>query len=326
MSDNHPPGKSPALHTMAPTDHSVLLTIATISGMVFSCAAILIRVCMRTGPRPRLSWEGVALAATILVSLTQSSVVLFAIAHGFGKSAGEATYDDILTRGKAIYFGDILFIIAIWMTKCFTAFVFFRQPFRKSHSKSVLAAIITFTAFMFTSVLLLALSCDLPPPGTPIEKSCTALESVRWVVVASLDVASELLLFSLSIYLVSGLRLRLAAKLAVTAVFGARLVLVAPAVLHAHLLRSALVSGDPSLQEVGAAVCVQVEMCIAIASTAAVAYDPFVTALGAQHGGRVAGGVARQEDAIDLQRAEAGALRVLRAREFRVAAEPREHQ
>ncbi|KAL8306402.1 hypothetical protein RB600_010309 [Gaeumannomyces tritici] len=322
MSDNHPPGKSPALHTMAPTDHSVLLTIATISGMVFSCAAILIRVSADLSPIYQL------------VSLTQSSVVLFAIAHGFGKSAGEATYDDILTRGKvgysytlpAIYFGDILFIIAIWMTKCFTAFVFFRQPFRKSHSKSVLAAIITFTAFMFTSVLLLALSCDLPPPGTPIEKSCTALESVRWVVVASLDVASELLLFSLSIYLVSGLRLRLAAKLAVTAVFGARLVLVAPAVLHAHLLRSALVSGDPSLQEVGAAVCVQVEMCIAIASTAAVAYDPFVTALGAQHGGRVAGGVARQEDAIDLQRAEAGALRVLRAREFRVAAEPREHQ
>ncbi|KAL8389044.1 hypothetical protein RB599_010426 [Gaeumannomyces hyphopodioides] len=302
MPDSRPPGTtSPTLLTISSTDRRGLLVIATIVSVVFSCVAVLIRVCVRTNPRPHFLWEDVAQ----IVSLAQSGTVLFAIAHGFGKTAEDASYEGIIVWGKAIYFGDILFVIAMWMTKCSTAYIFVRRPFKGGHNRLVFAAVITFTVFMFISVLLLALRCSLPPPGTPFQDFCTAGESTRWVLVASLDVISELFLFSLSIHLVAGLHLRLAAKLAVVAVFGARLLLVAPAVLHTHLLQSALESGDPSLHGIGAAVCSQAEMCTAIVSTAAVALNPFVTALSAQHGGASTTAVAGLERA-DRTRVWAG--------------------
>ncbi|KLU92885.1 hypothetical protein MAPG_11746 [Magnaporthiopsis poae ATCC 64411] len=172
MPNSRPPGTASPLLALSSTDQRGLLAIATTLGMIFSCFAILVRVCVRVNPRSRCLWDDVASVATMLVSLAQSGVILLAIIHGFGKTVQDALPAEMVAWQKAVYTADILFIITMWMTKCSTAFIFVRLSAKKSHHKAAYAAIGTSTVFMLISVLLLALKCGRGSPWIFFQQSC----------------------------------------------------------------------------------------------------------------------------------------------------------
>jgi hypothetical protein len=130
-------------------------------------------------------------------------------------------------------------------------------------------------AWAFSSILVITIACTPAGPFTELEGQCSGLFS-RWIYVAAVDIATEVAIFGLSIYLVAGLKMALKLKATVVMAFAVRLPVVAIAAIRLHYLHDEVYSDDPTLVGYNAAIWTQAEVAYSLLATAAACLGPFL--------------------------------------------------
>ena len=133
-----------------------------------------------------------------------------------------------LTCSQAFYTSDLLYLFTLFLSKCSTAFLFLRLTPGKGHSIAIWSTIGLTVLWWITSTLLLALRCHTSAPWLDTNSEMCPSLFPRWQFIASLDIVTELALFSISLYLIWGIQMSLRSKTIVVTAFGCRL----PYVLH----------------------------------------------------------------------------------------------
>lgn len=156
----------------------------------------------------------------------------------------------------------MLYIFILWLTKCSVALLFIRLTPEQKHIFASYVVLGGSTLLMVVSEILVALRCDMSHPWIFVDNGCGDLVSLnsiislfhpilppapehsprtqttwaererqtntphkfqRWQVVTAFDVITEVLLFSLAMYMLQGLKLKIEKKLVVLSAFALRL-------------------------------------------------------------------------------------------------------
>ncbi|CZT50031.1 uncharacterized protein RSE6_10950 [Rhynchosporium secalis] len=237
--------------------------------------SIFIRIYIQFGLRTAA--DGAAVISMIFY-MFHGTAIFIAATKGFGK-----TFEHIPENQLTIYSSDILYIMTFWFTKCSVALLLVRLPPDRRHNFASFATLGTSTIFMIASVLIISLRCEYTQPWIFIGAQYPSL-LVRWQTVASMDIITELALFSTSIYLVKDLQLSLQKKLLVVFAFGLRLPMIAPIILRLFSILAALNSQDPTLAGTMVIVYTQIELCYAIIAATLPCLRPFMNALSTHYG------------------------------------------
>ncbi|KAH7369607.1 hypothetical protein BKA65DRAFT_416627 [Rhexocercosporidium sp. MPI-PUGE-AT-0058] len=274
------PGQSAPLTTITATDQSGLVLIATALGLAFALVSMLIRVYIQLGLR---SAADTAVVLSMVFYIFQASATFVGTSKGFGKTIEDIPQNQLVPMQKATYSSEILYIITIWLTKCSVAFLFVRLSPDRWHTMTSYIILGISTIFMFISVLIVSLRCEISQPWIFIEAQCPHVFA-RWQTVAGMDIITEVALFSTSIFLVKNLQLSLQKKLIVVLAFGLRLPMIAPIILRLDSIFSTVHSQDPTLEGTMSLVYTQIELSYAIIAATTPCLRPFMKALNTNYG------------------------------------------
>ncbi|KAH6721030.1 hypothetical protein BKA61DRAFT_699310 [Leptodontidium sp. MPI-SDFR-AT-0119] len=274
------PGQSAPLTIITSTDQSGVVLIVTAIGLAFAFVSMLIRVYIQLGLR---TTADIAVVLSMVFYIFQATATFIGTSKGFGKTIDDIPENQLIPLQKAIYASEILYIITIWLTKCSVAFLFIRLSPDRRHTLASYTILGASTIFMFISVLIVSLRCELSQPWIFVESKCPHLFA-RWQTVAGMDIATELALFSTSIYLVKNLQLSLQKKCLVVLAFGLRLPMIAPTILRLDSILSTLHSTDPTLKGTMSQIYTQIELSYAIIAATTPCLRPFMKALSTHYG------------------------------------------
>ena len=73
---------------------------------------------------------------------------------------------------QALYSSDLFYILTLWLTKCSVAFLALRLSPNKGHTIMLNVILLGSTVFMFISIFIVSLRCDLAHPWIFIEPAC----------------------------------------------------------------------------------------------------------------------------------------------------------
>lgn len=146
-----------------------------------------------------------------------------------------------LMVSQMYYVSILFFVIALGMSKLSVAFLLLRLTPQQQQRRVFQVIVALITVWTIASTVAVALQCNLSHPWILIQESCpravllpmipicsrncklTLMQFLRWQVISAFDIAFELCLLGMSIYLVWGLRTSLENKITVVISFGMRL-------------------------------------------------------------------------------------------------------
>ncbi|KUJ14945.1 uncharacterized protein LY89DRAFT_649533 [Mollisia scopiformis] len=278
------PGQSAPLEVLTATDQSGVILIAAALGLIFAIISLLIRVYLQLEVRHHVARDDAAVLLAMLVFVGQSSAVFVEVSKGFGKTLSDIPLSNLTSLQKASYSSDILYLVAVWLTKCSVAFLTIRLSPDKRHNFASNAVLYTSTLFVVISIFMFALGCNLSEPWLFIDTPYGMNMFLRWQIVAAFDIVTELALLALSFYLVGGLQLSRYKKFVVIFAFALRLPIIVAIAFRLHFLRNELSSSDPTLKGSLASVSTQIQISYAIIAATTPCLRPFMSALSTNYG------------------------------------------
>lgn len=126
-----------------------------------------------------------------------------------------------------------------------------------------------------SSILAITIACAPSGPFENLAGQCTGLFS-RWVYICALDIATELAIFGLSIYLVAGLKMSMKMKGTVVMAFAIRLPVIAMSAIRLYYLHGEVYSDDPTLTGYNTAIWTQAQVSYSLFATASACLGPFL--------------------------------------------------
>jgi hypothetical protein len=120
------------------------------------------------------------------------------------------------------YASNIFYILALYASKICVVLLFKRISSGICHKRIAWIALGITTTTGFISIFLCALRCNLREPWIIFSTRCNALFD-QWRVIVGLDIATEIGLFSMVVYMVWGLQTAASNKSRVIFAFGLRL-------------------------------------------------------------------------------------------------------
>jgi len=237
-----PSGYHAPLAIVNANNHGGWIVICNAFGLVVGLICLAIRVYIRTKVSPPFALDDWILAAATVLSTIQAGILFSAVSYGYGKTlkliqgdhlvlmqevlnpfdAHHAFVHASLTSLQRKYTAEILFIMLLYLVKCSVVLLYNRIAPDRQHSLVGWAVLGISVVFGASSVLLVALRCDLSQPWIQYGKQCSSLYA-QWIAIATLDVVSEVALFGLSINLVWGLQTSISRKSKVVLAFSLRL-------------------------------------------------------------------------------------------------------
>lgn len=178
--------------------------------------------------------------ATVFATI-QSSIILAACSKGLGKAVHLVSPEAQDEVQKMYYTSNLFFLMAIGFSKISVVCFLHRLSQILKHRLVFNIAMGLIVAWTVGSMLAIALQCDLRHPWISIDEECpgivclapdndirrlrilTEYQRRRWEIIGSLDIASEVAIVGLVVFLVSGLRTAMSSKATVVAIFSARL-------------------------------------------------------------------------------------------------------
>jgi hypothetical protein len=139
------------------------------------------------------------------------------------------------------YVSNLFFVVSLGLSKISVAFLILRLTPQKEHRQVFLVITSLIGAWTVASTFAVALQCNLSHPWILIQESCpravlqpmilisskdcklTPMQLLRWQVISGFDIAFELCLVGMTIYLIWGLQTSLETKMTVVFSFGLRL-------------------------------------------------------------------------------------------------------
>ncbi|EEQ33504.1 conserved hypothetical protein [Microsporum canis CBS 113480] len=162
---------------------------------------------------------GAIAGAVTLTGLTIRLYIHLAINPHYGR-------DDFFLLGSAAFFSsEILYLTTLYLSKCCVICIFLKLTPKKTHNRATLATLGFCTLWAIGAIVAVGIRSGILDTKTvkAFSISYCKLKLVKWQVIVSFDVLSEIIIFLLAVHLIRGLQMRLGTKVVVLSAFAARL-------------------------------------------------------------------------------------------------------
>ncbi|PGH16039.1 hypothetical protein AJ79_02019 [Helicocarpus griseus UAMH5409] len=271
----------PRFALITPNDHGGILVIIATLLMTGMLLFLGIRIYTRMLLGGGLGLDDYVLTFSSVLAVAQTVATLYSVNRGFGKKTD--LIDDQVVRipqlETSTYAGDILFVIAVTLSKCAVCLLIKRLTQTEKHQ--LVAYVILGASIIWGLASTLTISIR-----TPIDKPWRLLNKdpvnvlLRWRIVGALDILTELALSALSVFLVWSLQMPIRNKLIVVTAFSFRLSIVAPIIARINYLAALQTSDNHNLffALVPATLCTQIELHLGLMAATIPCLKPFMRA------------------------------------------------
>ncbi|KAL5343675.1 hypothetical protein BJX70DRAFT_393734 [Aspergillus crustosus] len=303
MGPHVPPGQSPPFQVVDDLHHGAWVIIVVALGLVLSLVSFLIRLYVRLALNPPFGKDDYVLLGATVFAIMQAALLFEASAVGLGTSIDllESREVDIIQIVKdhnttphtpcigtddnkqLIVTSDILYLIILYTTKCCVVGIYLRITPQKIHNRASWGTLILCTLWVIPAIFILTINCGFNRPFEGTGGQCPDLLK-RWQFIVALDIATELILFGLAVFLLAGLFMPLKRKLTIAFAFVFRLPMIIFAVFHIYYLQKDIGSRDPTLDAVPSLIWAQVELNYALVACSVFCLRPFMAAVSTNYG------------------------------------------
>ncbi|OJZ87653.1 hypothetical protein ASPFODRAFT_45364 [Aspergillus luchuensis CBS 106.47] len=278
-----PPGQSPPFQVVDDLHHGAWIIITGALGLVVSLVSFFIRLYVRIALHPPFAFDDYLLLGATIVATVQAALLFNAVSHGFGTSIHLLEQDQVDKIQTLITVSDILYLITVYISKCCVCGIYLRLTPQKWHNRASIATLALCTAWVIPAVFIIAVNCELNRPWKGSGGQCVNL-SKRWQFIVALDIATELIIFGLAVFLLWGLFMPLKRKLTIGFAFMFRLPLIIFSVFHIYTILLLVHSPDPTLAVVTPIIWAQVELNYALVACSIFCLRPFMAAVSTNYG------------------------------------------
>ncbi|PGH00162.1 hypothetical protein AJ80_09215 [Polytolypa hystricis UAMH7299] len=276
-------GPSPPLMRIDSKHHGAKVVITGAMGLSVSCLALLIRIYVRAHARTPFGKDDSLLIIAASFILSHLAVTFVSVSKGFGRSIELIDDSNLPVVQKTAFASDILYLFALYFTKCCIVTVFIRLTPKKRHNQGAFATLALSTIWLFIAILLISINCGLKMPWQEVANLCHDM-FIRWQVITALDVITELLLFGLAVLLLAGLQMPLQQKGIVLSSFAFRLPLVIFSIVRLYRIHFGIHSTNPSLNLVDSVIWTLVQLHYSLVACTIFALKPFMSAVSTNYG------------------------------------------
>ncbi len=168
-----PEGQYPPFAVVTPDDHSAWIIIAAALGLTSILMFGAIRVLVRQTFSPQYGLDDITIAASTILAIIQSSIILGACSEGLGKSLQLLSPEAQIEVQRMYYTSNLLFVLALGFSKSSVVF-FLRRLTAAKHHKLVFDAVTVFiAAWTIGSFFALALQCNISRPWVSAGETCS---------------------------------------------------------------------------------------------------------------------------------------------------------
>ncbi|KAF1817487.1 hypothetical protein P152DRAFT_478463 [Eremomyces bilateralis CBS 781.70] len=253
--------------TVSSADKKAIIAIVAILGLTWSVIFYFVRGFIRLRISGPISWDDYLATFATVVGVTQTGVTLDGVRHGLGQSSSDLSAGDIRKALQAHYASFILYIVTICSTQASMALLITRLTRTKHHLSSSNAATLFIIMAGFINIFVASFQCRPPHPWDTSDVECCKHITVRWAVVETMNILIEILLFSLSVFLVWSLYMPVKIKLTVCAAFLCRLLIIPSSILRVIHIHVASLGSDATLDATYPAVLTQVGLHYSLIAT-----------------------------------------------------------
>ncbi|RAK88435.1 hypothetical protein BO79DRAFT_19503 [Aspergillus costaricaensis CBS 115574] len=278
-----PPGQSPPFQVVDDLHHGAWIIITGALGLVVSLVSFFIRLYVRLALHPPFAFDDYLLLGATIVATVQAALLFNAVSHGFGTSIHLLEQKQVDKIQTLITVSDILYLITVYISKCCVCGIYLRLTPQKWHNRASIATLALCTAWVIPAVFIIAVNCELNRPWKGSGGQCVNL-SKRWQFIVALDIATELIIFGLAVFLLWGLFMPLKRKLTIGFAFMFRLPLIIFSVFHIYTILLLVHSPDPTLAVVTPIIWAQVELNYALVACSIFCLRPFMAAVSTNYG------------------------------------------
>ncbi|KAK6442707.1 hypothetical protein LTR95_001066 [Oleoguttula sp. CCFEE 5521] len=207
------------------------LTTVTILLFLWAALTYAVRIWAKVGKGDKWGADDTAISASLVAALAHVVCTTSAIHSGYGNQWSELHEVDRSKVHKALFVGQMMYAIAVGLTRVSTSF--FTGRFLTRDQGNIRLAYGFSTAFgvwTVASVFIVALRAPLAEPWETLDGSSAMW--IRWLIVEAVGVVMDLSTFALCVYLIWGLQMPLGKRMAVVAIFACRLGVVPLVVLR----------------------------------------------------------------------------------------------
>ncbi|ERF71368.1 hypothetical protein EPUS_09332 [Endocarpon pusillum Z07020] len=278
-----PAGNAPPFAVVTATDRTGWIIITLAYGLSWVLLFSVIRICIRLTIAPPFGLDDVFLGLATIFTIAQSSTTLYAASRGLGKSVELLSPEALTEVQKLFYSSTILLNFALGLSKCSIAALLLRMTPVRRQLLVFKGALVFLATWTVASILAVALQCNLSHPWVLVGEECPGM-FLRWKIVESLDVITELGLFALVLYLVWNVRLQTMQKATVVIVFALRLPIIMIIAFRIATFDEAGYTTNPTLDETLFIIWSQAELGFSIVAATLPTLRRFISGLATYYG------------------------------------------
>lgn len=217
-----PPGYHPPFAIVTDKDHTAWILIGTALGLALSLMFAGIRLFVRCSISRGFGLDDIVLFGATAIGVVQAVLIFTACDSGLGKSADIIPLETVQKVQKIYYASCIVYAMALGLSKASVALFMLRvAPFYPHRLVTLIASGLIFV-WTFILIIIVALRCDLSHPWIYVGSKCGRL--LRWEIMEALGCLFEVVIFSMAVWIVSGVgRISKGDKATVIVMFAFRL-------------------------------------------------------------------------------------------------------
>ncbi|GBF59566.1 hypothetical protein TMEN_581 [Trichophyton mentagrophytes] len=230
------------------TDQSGHIVIVSTLLMSWMVLCFFIRIYIRSDINGPFGLDDLVAGIGSTLGIVHVGVLLKAVSQGVGKSKEHLRPTDVNTAEQTLYISDILFILAYSCAKAAVGLLLYRLG-RDTLYKRGCAAIALFIGLWgIAATLAMSIKCDISKPWI-LSDRCLHIE-LRWQLITTFDVLSELIMFGMLVYLIWGLQMAMSRKVVIVGAFACRLPVVGFSIFRLTTIHGVVDLRNPTISMV----------------------------------------------------------------------------
>jgi len=271
----YPASYSPPLARLTPDDHRAPLWVCTLICLVFVVLGVLTRLYVRF---KSLGWDDWIILGAFMVGTAQFMTTIAGMVRGLGQSSRVLSDEKVAANGRIFLASEALFVITIWTVKHSVLATVERVLGPNEKMQRVVCWVLQAVTAMLgvASLVAILVSCDASTLLTVARNDQCTGQSIRWVAITVIDAITEISIFVLFAFFMSGLQMRGSMKTTVVMLLAFRLVCIAFAGIHASYVNQYVNSNDPGIGVVAPLVWQQLNMAYSLIAALLIALKGFL--------------------------------------------------
>ncbi|KAH7178943.1 hypothetical protein DER46DRAFT_622476 [Fusarium sp. MPI-SDFR-AT-0072] len=267
---------------LAPREHATdtnkapIVRAMTAFMMVIAIMAATLRIVTRVTTVGSLSLDDRLVAASTVLAIIQSVIVIFEGSAGLGKRDGLHN-DQISFILKSQYASDVLFIIVIFLTKI-SATRTIRIMAPRERQRMILATEVVIVLWALGSIIASLFACSLPKTWDYIHGQCFD-RALFWTLFDVINILTDIAITGTLIDMFKSIQASRSKRTLVIGVFGCRVIINPAIICHIYYFRKATNLNNPTFDGWTSTVIVQVIQCLSILVTCVPFLKPFMDSL-----------------------------------------------